>query len=371
MEAEALDQLVAAGPPGATPIPRLATISADALQRKEIPPLTFAVENLIPAGLSILCGAPKQGKSWMALGLCLAITMGEPFLEHPTTKSACLYLAMEDNERRLKTRLERLLDGNTAPANFHIATIGSTIDTALFDELEGFLKEHPGTGLIIIDTLQMVRGIGGSRDIYGTDYRDLTLLKRFADGHDIALLLVHHLRKMRDDSDPFNMIAGSNGIMGSADTTIVLTKEQRNDGDTIMHVTGRDVETTETILRFEPATCQWIVLGAAQPLVSREQQRYEGNPVVRTIKALLAQAGKEGWVGTMGDLLAAGQDITGTQISNSTRALSAQLSRLDDLLYDDGINHERIPHGTGGGKHRFSYITIDNTTSASDLTISF
>lgn len=43
-------------------------------------PIEFYVENLIAQGLYILAGAPKVGKSWLSLDICLSIAKGEKVL---------------------------------------------------------------------------------------------------------------------------------------------------------------------------------------------------------------------------------------------------------------------------------------------------
>lgn len=217
-----------APPSGETPRPSLATISAVDLQAKDLPPIRFIVNKLLSVGLNILASPPKYGKSWMVLALCLAVASGNRFLGYMTNQCGCLYLALEDSQRRLKARMDKLLAGKPAPAGFHFATMASPINNGLFDELDDFLKKHSDTGLIVIDTLQRVRGAAhGKEGAYAADYREVGALKAFADQHNVALLLVHHLRKMKDDGDPFNMISGTNGIMGAADTSIVLTREKR------------------------------------------------------------------------------------------------------------------------------------------------
>lgn len=353
-----MDQLVAAGPPtdhAIHPTPKLATISAAALQRKDMPPLHFAVEALIPQGLSLLCSQPKVGKSWMVLDLCLSIVRGEKFLGYATNKCNCLYLALEDSERRLKSRLSKLLAGEVAPEGFNFATMSSTVDMDLYAELEDYIQCHPTTGLIVIDTLQRVRGIPHGRETpYATDYREVGILKQFSDKHNIAILLVHHLRKMRDEGDPFAQISGTNGIMGAADTTIVLVQDKRSDNTTTMHVVGRDVEASETVLTFDAETCRWKVVGAATDISAEQLRRqFERNPVVRTIRALLTKNPNSTWVGTATDLLRAGEDVVRQPIADTPRALTAEIQRLSIQLFDHGIDYKYISHGTGGGRHSF------------------
>lgn len=340
--------------------PTLETITAADLQQKDLPSIKFIVDRLLSVGLNILASPPKYGKSWMVLALCLAVASGGRFLGYTTNQCGCLYLALEDSQRRLKTRMNKLLAGKTAPAGFHFATMANPIDGGLFDELGDFLKMHPDTGLIVVDTLQRVRGAShGKEGAYAADYREVGALKAFADQHNVALLLVHHLRKMKDDGDPFNMISGTNGIMGAADTTMVLTKEKRGDSNATFSVVGRDVESSDTVLRFNKDTCYWENLGDADWFAEQQaRQEYQESPLVKTIKKLVEQS-PEGWEGTAQQLLEAGRFIARTSLANSPKALSNKLRDMANLLLDnDGIVYERKSNGSGGGKHRF----YSNTT---------
>ena len=175
----------------------------------------------------------------------------------------------------------------------------------------------------------------------------------------VALLLVHHLRKMKDDGDPFNMISGTNGIMGAADTTMVLTKEKRGDSNATFSVVGRDVESSDTVLRFNKDTCYWENLGDADWFAEQQaRQEYQESPIVQTIKKLLEQS-PEGWSGTAQQLMDAGRFIVRRPLADSTQGLSKKLQNLDRLLFEnDGIVHERKRNGSGGGKHKFYSNTV-------------
>lgn len=360
MNADAFEQLVAAGPPpdhAAPPVRRLTTISAAELQKMDLPPLEFVVDGLLPHGLSLLCSPPKYGKSWMSLDLGLQVARGRPFLQQPTHQCGCLYLALEDGERRLKDRMGKLLESEDAPTSFYFATSASTLKNGLCEMLDDFVAAHPNVGLVIIDTFQFVRdGISKKESLYAADYREVSALKKFADSHNIALLLVHHLSKRVDDGDPYNMISGTTGITGAADTMMVLTRDKRNDANTTLSVIGRDIEGSDMVLTFIPETCHWTVVGTAEDIAAERNRRsYETNPIVHTVKTLLEQ-NPAGWRGTMTELLVAGLEVTGCPLAAGPRDLTAKLQALDDLLVADGIVHTRIPHGTGGGKHQFQYI---------------
>ena len=80
-------------------------------------------------------------------------------------------------------------------------------------------------------------------------YDDISSIKRIADGFNIAILLVHHLRKLQDSDDPFNDVSGSTGIIGAADTNFILRRKRSGNAATLL-VSGRDVEYQELTLQF-------------------------------------------------------------------------------------------------------------------------
>ena len=217
---------------------KLETINAEDLQNRTYEPTPFLVDELIPEGLHILAGAPKIGKSWLALWLCLCVSQGQPLWNFATTQGEVLYLSLEDSFQRIQTRLFDLTED--APSTLHFAIMADTLKRGLEQQIEQFLTEHPDTKLVVIDTLQRVRGTGSDSNLYANDYQDIGLLKKLADKWHLAILLIHHLRKLHDD-DPMNMISGSTGLSGAADSTFVLQKSSRLANIASLHCTGRDI----------------------------------------------------------------------------------------------------------------------------------
>lgn len=334
---------------------KLSTISAVELQQKEFSPLRCVVVDLLPQGLSILASPPKYGKSWFVLDLCLSVAAGNQFLSHDTVKTGCLYLALEDSERRLKNRMNDILNGGMAPEGFDFSTAALDIGAGLIESLNNYLKEHPGTGLIVIDTLQKVRpASNGKENAYSADYREIGILKKFADQNNLCLVLVHHLRKMGDD-DPFNRISGTNGIMGAADTMFVMTRKRRSD-NTTLSIVGRDIESQELMMEFRTEEHRWNLLGNVDWLEEQHaKNEYDDSPIVETIKKLLEQSPGHRWSGTMQDLFDAGKHFAGTYLAENARGLTSKVKALEKSLFEyDGIIHERVKNGaSGGSKHHF------------------
>ena len=236
---------------------KLHTITAEDLQNRTYEPTHFLVEELIPEGLHILAGAPKIGKSWLALWLCLCVSQGQPLWNFATTQGEVLYLSLEDSFQRIQTRLFDLTED--APLTLHFAIMADTLKHGLEQQIEQFLTEHPDTKLVVIDTLQRVRSTGNDSNLYANDYQDIGLLKRLADRRHIAILLIHHLRKLHDD-DPMNMISGSTGLSGAADSTFVLQKNSRPANIASLHCTGRDIPDRTLKLEFGEEDHVWKLL---------------------------------------------------------------------------------------------------------------
>lgn len=342
----------------------LSIVPAYKLQNAEIPPLTFIVDGILPQGLALLCSPPKYGKSWLVLALCLSVAAGEQFLNHNTMQSKCLYLALEDSARRLQDRMNKILASEPVSRNFDFALHAPTLGGGLIEALENYINENPTVRLIVIDTLQKIRDPAtGRENAYSVDYREVGALKKFADKHNICVLLVHHLRKMQDIDDPFMMISGTNGIMGAADTTFVMTREHRADKETKLSYTGRDIEQNEIIMKFDKSEYKWHVEGFAEEIEEKkENEEYDQNPTVNTIKKLLEQC-PNGWEGTTKELMDAGLHFENIYLASTTEKLSREIKKLTPVLWNvDRIVHESVRNGSGGKKHRFYYSNIKFST---------
>lgn len=336
--------------------PELKIKSARELQEEQLPPIRWIVSDMIPQGLTLLASPPKYGKSWWVLDLCLSVCAGDKFMGHYTEKSGCLYLALEDSEIRLQKRINRLTYNTPAPEGFDYSITAATIDGGLIDQLEGYLAQKPETGLIVIDTLQKVKGAPVKNDsAYSDDYRQIGLIKRVADTHSIAVLLVHHLKKGKGEGDAFERISGTNGIFGSADTAIVMQKANRTDKETTLHITGRDVIADDSVIEFNKDSCRWECKGSVDEMEERRLTlEYENDPLVRTIKHLLETALM--WEGTASDLFDTCIEFTGIPPAATPNSLSKQIKATAKMLWlRDQITY--FPPGKNGGaggrKHRF------------------
>ena len=219
---------------------QLRTVDGETLMSQPLRPPDFVVSGLLSKGLHILAGSPKVGKSWLALWLAVTVAKGEPVWGMNTQQGITLYLCLEDSVLRIQNRLFEITED--APPSVHFCTECALIGQGLDEQIEFFVSEHPGTVLIIIDTLQMIRPIHDAT--YANDYRDLSVLKRLADRLGLAVLLIHHLRKETAE-DVFHRISGTTAISGAVDSSFTLVEERRGSSRAKLTCIGRDIEYRE------------------------------------------------------------------------------------------------------------------------------
>lgn len=279
--------------------PRMAAyqkgISAADLMKKQFEPVNYIVPGLIAEGATLFGGKPKIGKSWMAYDFALAIASGRPvFGSIAVDQGDVIYLALEDSERRLRSRL--LKKGVAAPERLTLVTEWPGLDGDCIPELEAWADSVTKPALVIVDVLKMVRGAArGNESLYDADYRALTGLASFARARGIAVLVVHHVRKM-DSEDPLESLSGTNGLTGAADTVMVLKREQGTER-CLLYVRGRDVEESEKAVRFKPNNGTWELLGNADEVGKTDERqaildvlREHGKPLsVREISDILGR----------------------------------------------------------------------------------
>jgi hypothetical protein len=280
-------------------LPEPEGISAADLLVAELPEPRWAVAGLLPEGASILAGKPKGGKSWLALNLALAVASGGTALGGvPVDSGDVLYLALEDTQRRLKKRLQRLLrPTGAAPARLTLHTHWRRMEEGGLLDLVKWLADHPEARLVVIDTLAKVRSDTRRDTVYQQDYEVISCVKAIADKHGVTILLIHHVRKM-DADDPFDTVSGTLGLTGAADGILVL-RRQRGTAEAVLHLAGRDVDEQQLALRWEAETGQWHNLGPAEQHTSGREQarvlellRRAGEPIKPKEVALLLDRGE-------------------------------------------------------------------------------
>ena len=307
---------------------KIQLIDAETLYYKPLAHPRMLIDGILADGLAVMAGDSKIGKSWMVLWLCLQISKGEPVWGIPTRKTDVVYLALEDREWRIQQRMQELTEA--PPENLHFGFSCGQLGSELESQIEAVLQDYPSTGLIFIDTLQMIRdNVSGKVNAYAQDYRDLSALKKIADNHGICIFLVHHTRKDRDSSNIFNDITGSTGIMGVADTVMILRKEERFGDAAALCITGRDVE--EKKLKMQMCGVRWEI---TEELNADDLRRERIPDFVYEVVEFLFEHSK--FQGTATELLAA---VGNTELKPNIA--SKYLTRYySEVLLPMGISYE-------------------------------
>lgn len=319
-------------------LPAGGVFTAAELDKMDLPPVQWAVPGLLPAGLSFLVAAPKMGKSWMALDLCLAVAAGGEWLGRKVNQGPTLYLDLEDSANRAQARMRTLLDGFTAaPETCTFRLLAPILGPDLFKILDEWVTANPGAKVVCIDTFQKIKPATGKNETsYSADYRICAPLQSWAQQHNICVLLIHHTKKGTGSADIFEGINGSQGLMGSADAVLMLTKgDGRFAEEATLSVTGRDVDMEQYAARFNKASCRWELLGTVE---EQALQSFESNPAVLTIKELTA--GGE-WKGTVQELAEEVLErYPDTDLPETAQGLRSYFSKVWPNLKYAGIEHK-------------------------------
>jgi hypothetical protein len=252
------------------------TFTAAELHAMELPPIKWTIPDILPEGVTILAGKAKIGKSFLAFGLCVAVASGGDALGRvPVGRGSVLYLALEDNRRRLQKRLRGMVAERKAPGNLHIAIEWPRLDEGGTDRLDEWLTDNPDARLVVIDILKSIRprGTGSTgRNMYDVDYESLEPLKPLIEKHGVSIVVVHHLNQGQS-TDPLQLISGSEGLVGVVDGTLVLRRE-RGKHDATLHVAGKDIEEEkEHALKWDAALTCWVLMGDAEDFRLTDQRR--------------------------------------------------------------------------------------------------
>lgn len=300
----------------------LDTISMTELYDTVYPLRTPIVDGFLYGGMYLFVGAPKVGKSFFMAQLAYHVAAGLPLWEYPVHQGTVLYLALEDDHARLQRRLFRMF-GIEGSNKLHFATQAKALNEGLELQLEAFVQKHLDARLIIIDTLQKVREASGDRSSYANNYKIVTKLKEFSDKYGICLLVVHHTRKMESD-DSFDMISGTNGLLGAADGAFIMQKKKRTANTAIMDIVGRDQQDQELTVDFDRERCVWMLTKA-----ETELWKVPPDPLLEAIAGLLTVDTPK-WSGSPSELL---ERLPRLEIAANT--LTRRLNVSVEQLYND------------------------------------
>lgn len=290
------------------------------------------IEGLLYQGTYLFVGSPKIGKSFFMAQLAYHVSTGTPLWDYPVKKGTVLYLALEDDYRRLQERMYRMF-GTDSTENLYFSISSKPLGNGLTDQLSGFIREHPDTMLVIIDTLQKIREVDSDSYSYAKDYEIINQLKQFSDSWGICLLLVHHTRKQKS-SDNFDMISGTNGLLGCADGAFMLYKETRTSNKATLEISGRDQQDQKIhLIRDEEKLC-WNFEKAETELWKEPPE-----PLLECIANLVTEENPT-WQGTATELIEKlGLDMKPNVVSLKLNVNAGRLMNDYSIRYTNKRNH--------------------------------
>ncbi|HMN37212.1 MAG TPA: AAA family ATPase [Hyphomicrobium sp.] len=328
-------------------------ITARELDEMEFEAVKYVVPGYIAEGLTLLAGKPKLGKSWLAMDIALTVASGGICLgDVECEKGDVLYLALEDNKRRLQSRIRSLWSyDRPTPDRLHLATEWPRADKDGIRAIREWIENHPGARLVIIDVLAMFKATTKGRDQtqYDADFAAIKSLQSLAMETCVAIVVIHHTRKGGGDADPFEKVSGTLGLSGAADTTIILDRDQNG---CTLYGRGRDIEEFETAVEFDKSLCRWRALGDAT-----EVRRTDERGTILTVLTDASEPMNPREIAIEADMKRnnvdklLGKMVKCGEVIKAKRGLYIHPSRSDLLTDDDlptpGQNGQKI-RNTGG-----------------------
>ncbi|WP_293974992.1 helicase RepA family protein [uncultured Ruminococcus sp.] len=289
------------------------------------------IDGLLYSGLYLFVGSPKIGKSFLMAQLAYHISIGMPIWNYKVSKGTVLYLALEDDYNRLQKRLYQMF-GTDSADNLYLSVSASQLNDGLDKQLESFITKHTDTKLIIIDTLQKVREVSSDYS-YSNDYEIISRLKRFADNNKICMILVHHTRKQKSD-DSFDMISGTNGLLGAADGAFVLQKEKRTANAATLEISGRDQQDQKLYLNRNPDNLIWEL-----ERTETELWKESPEPLLQVISQKFSES-SPAWQGSPTELVSwLGVDMKPNALSLKLNINAARLFNEYGIRYSNRHTH--------------------------------
>jgi 5S rRNA maturation endonuclease (ribonuclease M5) len=257
--------------------PQTCGITMQDLCQKEFAPVLWLLPGVFPSGSLYLAGPPKLGKSVFITNLAVAVaTDGVVYGDHVCGTGDAIYLAMEDNERRLKNRIIANLGQRKPTDRLKLITMQDrwpVLGEGCLTRLRREIDSLPDTRLVIIDTLKRIRPKtnGSKKQQYDADYDDLTRIHALTVEYPMVLfVIIGHTRKMAAE-DIYDTISGTQGLSGAVDTLAVFAG-MRGVGKAKLYVDGRDVMGVKKSVVYDKPTWTWKITGDISDIEATQNQ---------------------------------------------------------------------------------------------------
>jgi hypothetical protein len=244
-------------------------MSSDDVLLGEWPEPMYVIPGVLTAGLGFLHGKPKRGKSWLMMQIACAKACGGRVFNQLVERGPVLYLALEDNARRLQSRMRKQQWPRQADVTFVLA---DQFEKEFGNLAEGgadriaYLIDQKGYHLVVIDTFNRAIGqylkASESNDA-GTITKALSGLQQYAVQKNTCVAIVDHQSKAsrNDGGDSIDDVFGSIAKSGVSDWMWGFYREQGSRAATL-NISGRDIEEQVMLLNWDVEFGQWNFEGA-------------------------------------------------------------------------------------------------------------
>jgi hypothetical protein len=254
--------------------------SAEEVLNMDFPEPKWVIRDIIPEGVLIFAGKPKAGKSVMATNICVAVAIGGKYLDRDVEQGPVLYLHLEDNQRRLKTRIEAMvpIDDYTGRRPSGLEHLDLYYQWPRMGEgglraLDAYFRDHKPR-LVVIDTFKAFQPklikSDNKKTQYDLDYDWIIALRPLAERHNTTIMIIVHARKQSSD-DPIDLISGTLGRAGAVDNCLILTEREGNRAK--IYTVGRDVDNEMYIIEYIKSAWMWIMLGNPEHVMATDSQQ--------------------------------------------------------------------------------------------------
>jgi hypothetical protein len=238
-----------------SPISYPQPIALDDLCQTTFPPTDWIIQGLLPAGLTLLAGKLRTGKSHLARQLAFSVATGQLALDKfPTTRATVLYLGLDDIPRRMVEHAQQQLHACPPPHTFFWQNSWPLLTNGGLNALETWLQQNPTTRLVVIDPLSQLHPHTQKPSQNATI---LSSLKRIADTYHLSILLTHHIRQS-NPKDPLSALSNTPELATIPDC-VMLMHPNSTDHTTTIHISGYDLEPRTLDLTFDSNDSRWTI----------------------------------------------------------------------------------------------------------------
>ena len=229
-------------------------IALDDLCQATFPPTDWIIQGLLPAGLTLLAGKLRTGKSHLARQLAFSVATGQSALDKfPTARATVLYLGLDDIPRRMVEHSQQQLQTCPPPHSFYWQNSWPLLASGGLDALETWLQQYPTTRLVVIDSFSHLH----PPTHQSSNATVLASLKRIAASYHLSILLTYQIRQS-NPHDPLSALAGNPAFASIPDSILLLHPDYAKHTASI-HFSGYDLETRTLTLAFDPNDSRWTL----------------------------------------------------------------------------------------------------------------